>query len=163
MPLDILHKRVFERFLKGKDLESLENHVDDFVNHYLPAALYLPALAKLRLAQHLGHYTLILSNSPSFLVKRMALALDVSQWKATEYAVDKERKLCHISSIMKGEEKASYVQKMADMLGIDRSRITAYSDSIWDLPLLLAAGTAVAVHPDRRLRAYSRKLSWDTL
>jgi HAD superfamily hydrolase (TIGR01490 family) len=163
MPPEALHRRVFERFLKGRDLESLERHVDGFIRHYLPKALYFPALAQLRLAQHLGHFTMILSNSPSFLVKKMAAALDVSHWKATEYVVDKERKLCHISSIMQGEEKASYVLKIAKKLGIDRMSITAYSDSIWDLPLLLAAGTAIAVHPDRKLRAYSRKLSWDTL
>jgi len=155
-----LHSRIFERFLKGRSLESIEKEVDAFLERYLKSALYFPVLCQLKLAQHLGHYTLILSNSPHFLVKKIAEALGVSQWRATEYAVDKEQKLCHIASIMQGDEKASCVLKVAEELGIPSSQITAYSDSIWDLPLLLTAGKAIAVHPDRKLRAYSLKHEW---
>lgn len=158
-----LHAHVFDRFLKGRALESLEIHVDAFIEHFLNASLYLPAIQKLKLAQQLDHYTLILSNSPSFLVKKIAEALGVSHWKATEYAIDKEQKLCHISSIMQGEEKASYVLDVVEKLGMTRGDITAYSDSIWDLPLLLIAGTAVVVHPDRKLRAYSQERKWKKL
>jgi len=155
-----LHNQIFMRFLKGRTLESLEREVDAFIERYLEKALYAPALCQLKLAQHLGRFTMILSNSPSFLVKKIAKALDVSDWKATEYAVDKQQRLCHIAFIMQGEEKAAYVLKIAEKLGISPSEITAYSDSIWDLPLLLASGTAIAVSPDRKLRTYSLKARW---
>jgi HAD superfamily hydrolase (TIGR01490 family) len=158
-----LHNQVFERFLKGRPLETLERHAELFVGEYLERALYIPALCQLRLAQHLGHHTLILSNSPSFLVRKIAERLGVSNWQATEYAVDKEQRLCHIATIMQGEEKASCVLKMATNLGIASSEITAYSDSIWDLPLLLTAGTAVVVHPDRKLRTLSQVRNWQNL
>jgi phosphoserine phosphatase len=155
-----LHNQVFKRFLKGRTIESLEKEVDAFIEKYLEKNLYAPVLCKLKLAQHLGHFTMILSNSPSFLVKKIAKALGVNDWKGTEYAVDKEQRLCHIASIMQGEEKAACVLKIAEKLGVSSSEITAYSDSIWDLPLLLASGTAVAVSPDRKLRTYSLKHQW---
>jgi putative phosphoserine phosphatase / 1-acylglycerol-3-phosphate O-acyltransferase len=71
--------------------------------------------------------------------------------------------LCHIASIMQGEDKASRVLKGAEQLGVASSQITAYSDSIWDLPLLLAAGEAVAVRPDRKLRSIARQAEWNIL
>lgn len=163
MSLSQLHERVFERFLKGRTLQSLEEQVDPFLERYLKTALYQPAYRQLLRAQHLGHYTLILSNSPDFLVKKIAYALSVCHWEATAYAVDKEHRLCHIASIMQGEDKASCALKTAEKLGIASSHITAYSDSIWDLPLLLAAGEAVAVHPDRKLRSFARKAEWKIL
>lgn len=158
-----LHREIFDRFLKGRTLASLEQEVDAFIQRYLISALYPPALCQLKLAQHLGHLTMILSNSPHFLVKKIAESLGVSHWRATEYAVDKDQRLCDIASIMQGDEKASCVLKIAEELGVSPSKITAYSDSIWDLPLLLAAGTAVAVHPCRKLRAYSLKQEWTIL
>ena len=163
MSLSDLHDRVFEHLLRGKSLEQLEVNVEPFLQEYLFPQIYPPVLAELRLAQHLGYYTLILSNSPSFLVEKIALILGVNEWRATQYAVDKERKLCHITSIMQGEEKASCVQEIAGKLSIGKEQITAYSDSFLDLPLLLSAGTPIAVNPDRKLRRFSQQHQWSIL
>lgn len=163
MSLTQLHAKVFERLLRGRSLKIIEENVEPFLREYLSSRIYLPALAQLRLAQHLGHYTLILSNSPSFLVEKIAYILGFNEWRATQYAVDKERNLCHIASIMQGEEKASCVQEVAGKLSIDKDRITAYSDSFLDIPLLLAAGTAIAVNPDRKLRRFSEQHEWPIL
>jgi HAD superfamily hydrolase (TIGR01490 family) len=158
-----LHNRIFDHLLRGKSLEQLEENVEPFLKDYLLSQIYSPVLAELRLAQHLGYYTLILSNSPSFLVEKIAQFLGVNEWRATQYAVDKERKLCHITSIMQGEEKASCVQEIAKKLSIEKEQITAYSDSFLDLPLLLAAGTPIAVNPDRKLRRFSEQHKWSIL
>lgn len=160
MSLSDLHNHVFEHLLRGKSLEQLKENVAPFLQDYLFSQIYPPVLAELRLAQHLGYYTLILSNSPSFLVEKIALLLGVNEWRATQYAVDKEQKLCHITSIMQGEEKASCVQEIAGRLSIGKEQITAYSDSFLDLPLLLSAGTPIAVNPDRKLRRFSEQNKW---
>ena len=160
MSLSELHNRVFEHLLRGKSLEQLEEKVEPFLQNYLFSQVYPPVLAALRLAQHLGYYTLILSNSPSFLVEKIATFLGVNEWRATQYAVDTERKLCHITSVMQGEDKASCVQEIADKLCIGKEQITAYSDSFLDLPLLLKAGTPIAVNPDRKLRRFSKQNKW---
>lgn len=163
MSLLDLHNSVFEHFLRGMPLETLEENVEPFLQSYLIDQIYSPVLSELRHAQHLGHHTLILSNSPSFLVKKIAQILGVSEWRATEYAVDKEKKLCHITSIMQGEEKASCVQEIASRLSIQKEQITAYSDSFLDLPLLLSAGKAIAVNPDRKLRRFSKQHQWSII
>jgi HAD superfamily hydrolase (TIGR01490 family) len=163
MSLSDLHNQVFEHLLRGKPLEQLEENVEPFLKNYLFSQIYPPVIAELRLAQHLGHYTLILSNSPSFLVEKIAQLLGVNEWRATQYAVDKERKLCHITSIMQGAEKASCVQEIAEKLSIEKEQITAYSDSFLDLPLLLTAGTPIAVNPDRKLRRFSEQHQWPIL
>ena len=161
--LSDLHKQIFERSLRGRSLESLESNVDPFLQEYLFSQIYPPVLAELRLAQHLGYYTLILSSSPSFLVEKIAQLLGVNEWRATQYAVDKERKLCHITSIMQGNDKAFCVEEVANKLSIGKEKITAYSDSFLDLPLLLAAGSPIAVNPDRKLRRFSQQHQWPIL
>ncbi len=161
--LSDLHKNIFERSLKGRLLEKLEENVEPFLQEYLFSQIYTPVLAQLRLAQHLGYYTLILSSSPSFLVEKIAQFLGVDEWRATQYAVDKEKKLCHIISIMQGKDKASCVQEVANRLSLKKEQITAYSDSFLDLPLLLAAGSAIAVNPDRKLRRFSQQHKWPIL
>ena len=163
MSLTKLHDKIFERLLQGVSLEKIEENVHPFLQEYFFSQIYPPVLAQLRLAQHLGHYTLILSNSPSFLVEKIARLLGVNDWRATEYAVDNEKKLCHIASIFQGEDKASFVQEVAARFSIRRDCITAYSDSFLDLPLLLAAGTPVAVNPDRRLKRFSEHQNWQIL
>jgi HAD superfamily hydrolase (TIGR01490 family) len=161
--LSDLHNKIFEHSLRGMSLEKLEENVGPFLEEYLFSQIYPPALAELRLAQHLGHYTLILSSSPSFLVEKIAQLLGVNEWRATQYAVDKEKKLCHITSIMQGKDKAFYAQEVASKLSIGKQQITAYSDSFLDLPLLLAAGSPIAVNPDRKLRRFSEANKWPIL
>jgi len=43
---------------------------------------------------------------------------------------------------------------------LDLRRCTAYSDSVNDVPMLSAVGTAVAVNPDAELRGIARARSW---
>jgi HAD superfamily hydrolase (TIGR01490 family) len=158
-----LHEGIFEKLLKGISLVSLEKEADDFVAQLLSKTYYFPALERLKLAQHLGHYTVILSNSPSFLVSRVANLLRVDAWRATEYAVDKDDKLCHISALMQGEEKARCVQQIASVLQIGQESITAYSDSCLDFPFLVASGNAVAVNPDKALLQLAKERGWEVI
>jgi HAD superfamily hydrolase (TIGR01490 family) len=60
-----------------------------------------------------------------------------------------------------GPLKARAVQELAARRGWDLTACTAYSDSAHDLPLLTAVGRAVAVNPDRELRAVAVAQGWD--
>ena len=161
--LSKLHQSVFRRILFGKPLKEIEKHVENFLQQYLFSAFYPPAISSLKLAQHLGHYTVILSNSPSFLVKAIAQFLGVNEWHATEYNVDKDAKLCKIAQIIQGEDKAKCIGEIAGKLGIVREAITAYSDSFLDLQFLQAAGNPIAVNPDKKLRAFSQARAWNII
>ena len=163
LDLEALHRKVFQRLLNGKCFRSLSAHIPHFIETHLEDLIYYPALQKLRLAQHLGHYTMILSNAPNFLVKEISERLGVSDWKASEYEVDKDAKLCQISLILQGKEKAKCVRDVSRKLKIPKSEITAYSDSFYDLPFLQCAGTAIVVNPDKKLQKYSLKSSWEEI
>jgi hypothetical protein len=45
--------------------------------------------------------------------------------------------------------------------GYDLDRCYAYTDSITDLPMLSTVGHAVAVNPDRELRAAAVAMGWE--
>ncbi len=158
-----LHEKIFRRILQGRTLASLEAHVDAFLKENLFPFLYKPAYECLRHSQKRGDYTVILSNSPQFLVKPIARFFKVNEWGSSLYAVDKDDRLCHILSLMQGEDKARYVAELASRLGIAKQDVTVYSDSYLDLPFLLSAGRAVAVNPDKKLRRYFQERKWNIL
>jgi len=160
LSLTSLHHKVFTRFLKGRSLQELDSHVEAFVQDEISSSLYLPGIDCLRRAQHFGHLTLILSNSPEFLVRGIARFLGVGDWRGTQYAVDTENRLSHIVRIMQGEDKAEQVKQVAERHYIEKSQITAYSDSHLDLPFLLSAGHPVAVNPSRKLLDISLARNW---
>jgi putative phosphoserine phosphatase/1-acylglycerol-3-phosphate O-acyltransferase len=56
--------------------------------------------------------------------------------------------------------KLAAVRRWAATAGVDLTRSHAYSDSVFDLPLLRAVGHPHAVNPDRRLRAVAALSRW---
>jgi HAD superfamily hydrolase (TIGR01490 family) len=62
-----------------------------------------------------------------------------------------------IDPVCYGPGKLHRVKQKLDELGLDINEATFYSDSITDLPLLNAVGTAVAINPDWRLLHYAKK------
>lgn len=65
-----------------------------------------------------------------------------------------------VGEILHGPAKAHAVRALAATEGLDLRRCTAYSDSVNDVPMLSAVGTAVAVNPDSELRDIARARSW---
>jgi len=163
MSLSELHHSIFNKILRGKPFEQLEKYIDKFVHEMVNRSLYLPAFARLKRAQQLGHYTMILSNSPSFLVGRFAKALGVNAYYATEYGLDERNCFAKIKRILEGKDKAKHILKIAKKLGIFLEQITAYSDSVLDLEFLQVAGKPIAVNPDKKLRAISIKNQWSII
>jgi len=160
MPLNELHHEIFNRFLCGFSFQTLQSYLNDFVFSYVTTSLYIPAFNFLRCAQHLGHYTVILSSSPDFLVKKIADFLEVDEWKASEYRVNSDQQLSQVLNVMDGKQKAQHILNTAEKLNILRENVIAFSDSFLDLPMLLAAGKRFSVRPDRKLHNFSLTHDW---
>lgn len=160
MTLEKLHHVVFDRMLRGFSLEALEKHIDDLVEKLLPGALYLPAYQELTAAQQRGDYTALLSSSPDFLVRRFASYFGIDAWEGTAYGIDKEQRLCKISKLMVGTTKKGSLLRLRERLGIPKQQVVVYTDSHDDMPLLLEAGEAVAVNPDRKLAKIAKLNKW---
>ena len=156
-PLE-LHKKVFDKFLKGKDKKKLEKEVSNFWDKHLDSFYYQPAIDRLKVSINRNDYTIILSNSPDFLVEPIAKRFAVSEYKATKYSYDDNGFLTGIEVIMDGTAKANYIKKIKQDLNIKIAH--AYSDSIWDLPMLEVVENPVAVNPDKKLRSIAQKRNW---
>ncbi len=65
-----------------------------------------------------------------------------------------------VGEILHGPAKAHAVRALAASEGLDLRRCTAYSDSVNDVPMLSAVGTAVAVNPDSELRDVAKARNW---
>jgi len=163
LSLNALHEKVFERFLKGTPLSLVQEEVEKFLQEDFYRFLYYPTFSRLRLAQHEGHHTVILSNGPSFLVGPIAEYLGVSEWGSSVYSIDNEGKFNSIDTILLGEGKAFYIQNLAKRFKIDPKKVTAYSDSIQDLPFLSVAGKAIVVNPDSKMKKISQEKFWEVI
>lgn len=160
MTLEGVHHLVFDRMLKGFSLETLERQLDTLVGKLLPGELYLPAYQELAMAQDRGDYTALLSSSPDFLVRKFANYFGIDASEGTVYGVDKERCLCKIARLMVGTQKKGCLLALQKRLGIPKEQVVVYSDSHDDVPLLMEAGEAVAVNPDRRLLKIAKQHHW---
>ncbi|MFS8563777.1 MAG: HAD-IB family phosphatase [Rhabdochlamydiaceae bacterium] len=163
LSIEELHDKVFKKILLGLPLTTLKKQVPSFLENFLFSSLYLPTVAELFKAQKRGDYTVILSNSPDFLVEPIAQFFQVDEWGATKYTVDKDRRLCKIAKLMEGRNKAAYLLELAIHFQISKDAITAYSDSYHDLPFLLEAGCPIAVNPDRKLLKIARLRKWSVI
>lgn len=160
MTLERLHHVVFDRMLRGFSLESLEKHIDALVDKLLPGALYLPAYQELMDAQKRGDYIALISSSPDFLVRRFASYFGIDSWEGTAYDVDHELRLCNIAKLITGPQKKRSLLRLQERFGIPKKQVVVYTDSHDDIPLLLEAGEAVAVNPDRKLAKFARLNKW---
>ena len=163
LPPNSLHYLVFDRFLKGKNLFEVFGYVEDFLDRYLLSALNLKVLKEIDKAKKNNSYVVILSNAPSYLVEQIRKRLNVSSFKATSYGLDLNNRLSSIHNLMDGEAKARYALDLARSLDVPEKKISVYTDSIWDLPLLKIAGKKVVVSPDRGLFKIAKRKAWKIL
>lgn len=65
-----------------------------------------------------------------------------------------------VGEILHGPAKAHAVRALAATEGLNLRRCSAYSDSVNDVPMLSAVGTAVAINPDSELRDIAKDRGW---
>ena len=105
------------------------------------------------------------TTTPYDVVKPFADAMGFDEVLATHYRVDSEGR--YDGSIdgefvwSNGKARSAKVWAKANMVDLDQSY--AYSDSIFDVPLLSSVGHPVAVNPDARLWAYATARRWETV
>jgi HAD superfamily hydrolase (TIGR01490 family) len=113
-----------------------------------------------------GDRCVIITATNRFITEPIAAMLGVADLLATDLVMQGER----LNGAIDGEPcyQEGKISKLEKWLNRDEARREGlrldnsifYSDSINDLPLLAAAGQAVAVDPDDRLRDEARKRGW---
>ena len=126
----------------------------------------LPALrgGVLKMAhRHLaaGDEVWIVTASPVELSQMLAADLGFTGGLGTRAEVRDGRYTGNLpSGILHGSRKADAIRDLARERHIDLARSSAYSDSINDLPMLLAVGFPQAVTPDKDLARAARERGW---
>lgn len=125
--------------------------------------------------QDAGRPVVVATTSPEDLVRPLAERLGVDDVVATRYGVDDvpdeasdSQHDLHYSGRIDGEfvwgmGKLRAVQTWAQDHGVDMAESWAYSDSVFDLPLLGAVGHPVVVNPDLRLIPIATLRRWPIL
>ncbi len=122
--------------------------------------------ARLLIDEHhaAGRLVVMATTSPYDLVRPLAEALGIDDVIATRYG---ERDGAYDGTIdgpfVWGPGKLAAVRDWAADHGVDVARSWAYSDSIYDLPLLSAVRHATAVNPDPRLRVVAALRRWPSM
>lgn len=123
----------------------------------------VPGFAKVLLARHRneGRPVVMATTSPFDLVSPLAEALGMDAVIATRYGeVDGRYDGSIDGFFVWGPGKLAAVRAWAADNGVDVSESHAYSDSIYDLPLLSAVRHPTAINPDPRLRVVATLRRW---
>ena len=114
--------------------------------------------------QHAGRPAVLASTSPEHLIRPLADRLGFDDVIATRYAVSDGKFTGGLDGgFVWATGKLGAVRRWATGRGIVLADSYAYSDSIYDVPLLSAVGHPVAVNPDPRLRVLSLARRWPQL
>jgi putative phosphoserine phosphatase/1-acylglycerol-3-phosphate O-acyltransferase len=108
-----------------------------------------------------GRRVALATTTPDVLVRPLAERLGVDEVIATKWAIEDG---CFTGRIdgrfLWGRNKLGAVKAWAREEGIDLAASYAYSDSVFDVPLLRSVGTPVAVNPDAQLAVIANLNRW---
>ena len=144
--------------------KAAEATADSLERRVLP---YVPALLESHRAA--GRKLVLATTTPYQLVEPFARRLGFDEVIATRYGTRRdEQGVERMSGNIEGGfvwalGKLQAVRKWAAEAGIDLRDSYAYTDSIYDLPLLMAVGHPHAVNPDARLHAAATLRRWPVL
>ena len=156
--------KVNKSYLAGLAYPEIEFLGAQFVRQWIPKNWVNAAVTRLNEHQRRGETVVLLSGTLELLARPLAEQLDVRQVIATvlnqrDGVIRSELPVLHPFAFA----KLAIAEKLVRELGMGWREVSAYGDSIHDLPLLDAAGNPVAVRPDKRLRKIALDRGWEIL
>jgi putative phosphoserine phosphatase/1-acylglycerol-3-phosphate O-acyltransferase len=111
-----------------------------------------------------GRPVVLATTTPYDLVSVFAESLGFDDVVATRYASDADGRYTGglDGGFVWGNGKLAAVKAWASAQGVDLASSYAYSDSVYDVPLLSAVGHPTAVNPDARLLVQATLRRWPT-
>ncbi|NHN56070.1 HAD-IB family hydrolase [Calidifontibacter sp. DB0510] len=115
--------------------------------------------------QDAGRPVVLATTTPYHLIKPLADRLGLDDVIATRYAVDEHGRYNgqHDGRFVWSWNKLASVREWAAEHDVDLKESHAYSDSVFDAPLLSAVGHPHAVNPDPRLHLLATAKRWPVL
>jgi HAD superfamily hydrolase (TIGR01490 family) len=157
-------RHVALRVTRGWSRADVDAIVSDALESVVEPIIYDEAMDLIDEHRQAGRRVVIVSASPSELVRPLGLHLGVEDVIASEAAVDAEG--CYTGELAffcTGRAKADAVRRFAEREEIDLGGSWAYSDAFTDVPLLELVGHPVVVNADRALGRVAAERGWETL
>jgi HAD superfamily hydrolase (TIGR01490 family) len=148
---------------RGWEADRVRRLVRETMEEVIAPLAYQEALDLIAEHRRAGRDVWIVSSSGEEIVEPFAEFLGIRDVIATQSGIDEDGRYDGtLEFYAYAGAKATAVRQIAEVRGYDLARCFAYSDSITDLPMLSTVGTAVAVNPDRELRAAAQAMDWET-
>jgi HAD superfamily hydrolase (TIGR01490 family) len=147
---------------RGWEADRVRRLVREAMEEVIAPLAYQEALDLIDEHRRAGRDVWIVSSSGEEIVEPFASYLGVNDVIATLSGIDDDGRYDGtLEFYAYAGAKANAVRQIAAVRDYDLTRCYAYSDSITDLPMLSAVGTAVVVNPDRELRAAAQAMDWE--
>lgn len=147
--------------VKGQPAAKVESLGEGFIDEL--ATSVTPAMHKV-LDEHgeRGEDRIVLSASPTEIVSRLAeeIGLEGGEGTTAERNADGIYTGKLVGPFCYAEGKVEVMERLSKENGYDLDLCYAYSDSMSDMPMLLAVGNPVAVNPEPELRDTAEQRGW---
>ncbi|GAA1887623.1 HAD family hydrolase [Asanoa iriomotensis] len=155
-------KKVALAFIEGWRVDDIERLTEEIFDELMAPRIFSGTRSLAQLHLDSGERVWLVSAAPVEIGRVIAQRLGLTGAIGTvAEVVDGAYTGRLVGDLMHGPAKADAINQLANVEGLDLRRCTAYSDSINDLPMLSAVGTAVAVNPDNALRRAAREQGWE--
>lgn len=156
-------RHVALKVTRGWSRADVDAIVADALESVVDPIIYDEAMDLIDEHRQAGRRVVIVSASPSELVRPLGRHLGIEDVIASEAAVDENgRYTGELAFFCTGREKADAVRQFAKRERIDLEQSFAYSDAFTDVPMLEIVGHPVAVNPDRALARVAAQRGWET-
>lgn len=151
-------------YLAGLTAGEVEFLAREFVTTVVLDELLQPLCARLGEHRERGDDVWLLSGTLDYIAQAIARHLQVENVMATRCRIKDGVFQARPPELHPyGQAKLELARKLCERQGIPRERVVAYADSWADRFLLNAAGEAVAVMPDERLRTRAHQQGWEII
>ncbi|MEQ3550409.1 HAD-IB family hydrolase [Pseudonocardia nematodicida] len=155
------HRDTALSFVAGRPVEEVVSLGEEIYDELMADRIWAGTRALAQMHLDAGQRVWLVTATPVELARIIARRLGLTGALGTvAESVDGLYTGRLVGEILHGPAKAHAVRALAASEGLDLRRCTAYSDSVNDVPMLSAVGTAVAVNPDSELRDVAKARSW---
>ncbi len=148
----------------GLRADEIKAHAHVCFERHLRKRITAGAVRQIRKHLLSGHFVILASGSPQYIVDEIGRHLRVHAAVGTRTRIVEGRATDEIIPPVVFEEgKREVVEKLAARYGLDLARSWLYSDSIADIPLFEAVGNPVVVNPKDPFRAVAERRGWEVV
>jgi len=151
-------------FLKGKNVDFINNIVEDFFNKELKNFIFPEIIDIINKHKIENRELLLISNAIDLIANKVADFLDIEHRISTKLETSGDNFTGRIlGSIVYGKNKTNFMKDFIKRKSLNLNNSYAYADHISDLYLLLEVANPCAVNPDRPLLCEAQKRNWPVL